>query len=438
MSTVYSQEYLQQLAAAQRAQQTSAAFLEINDVAINYNTEYEAIEAMSQEISPYGEAWYYDPVRNAAGDVIGMDYVQVPTSVENPPAVINSNVTNPVFTKNNGRIRINGSGGGTPPNKFSKGAKLLSTELPAGSTVAGRLGWLAAATALGTKLGKTLSSAIYQLGGGWEYNPENWRNLVDENSPLDDLDKAALRILFGLDEETGSVTPYLNSDGLGAMFLTMLQSGVYNQGTYEADYTGEEFPGLDAFTLPLTMVSGMTHFVLPGTSGVYREYYANEPCDYVVLMQNETGSDMVMHFLSETPFSISQVIASGGSAQILYSGSVTTASGKTIYYCNPSLVGYYFHNSWDYYGLPSNTYDGSSVPYPYVTATIVYDGNVSGGQGKEGVEDDTAGATYIPTPNTITGTDLDTVNQQLPLVGMVIRPRSHVTPIFNPLMHIGL
>ena len=93
-------------------------------------------------------------------------------------------MSNPVFTKTGERIRINGSGGGTPPNKFSKGAKFLSTELPAGSTVAGRLGWLVAATALGAKLGKKISSTFYDLGGGWEYNPENWRALVDENSHL--------------------------------------------------------------------------------------------------------------------------------------------------------------------------------------------------------------------------------------------------------------
>ena len=41
MSIAYSAEYwATKLAEAQRAQQTSAAFLEINDVAINYNTEY--------------------------------------------------------------------------------------------------------------------------------------------------------------------------------------------------------------------------------------------------------------------------------------------------------------------------------------------------------------------------------------------------------------
>lgn len=395
MSIAYSQEYLQQLAAAQRAQQTSAAFLEINDVAINYNTEYEAFEAMSEMISPYGEAWYYDPVRNAAGDVIGMDYVQVPTSVENPPAVINSNVTNPVFTKNNGRIRINGSGGGTPPNKFSKGAKLLSTELPAGSTVAGRLGWLAAATALGTKLGKTLSSAIYELGGGWQYDPENWRSLVDSNSPLDDLDKAALRILFGLDEETGSVTPYLNSDALGAMYLTMLQSGAYTPT--EATYTGEA--DVTGVPQPLMLIPSNTITFSVDSGQTYKtETFAN--ADYICLM-SDGGQIRIM------PFGHVGTI-SGSIIGTAYSYTGTTAAGTTFYYNT------YYSQFIDRVVLPGSltsrintisTYDWDKF------GTVIYDGTVAGDM--PGVDDDTTGATYIPTPDTITGTDLDTVNEQL-------------------------
>lgn len=395
MSIAYSQEYLQQLAAAQRAQQTSAAFLEINDVAINYNTEYEAFEAMSEMISPYGEAWYYDPVRNAAGDVIGMDYVQVPTSVENPPAVINSNVTNPVFTKNNGRIRINGSGGGTPPNKFSKGAKLLSTELPAGSTVAGRLGWLAAATALGTKLGKTLSSAIYELGGGWQYDPENWRSLVDSNSPLDDLDKAALRILFGLDEETGSVTPYLNSDALGAMYLTMLQSGAYTPT--EATYTGEA--DVTGVPQPLMLIPSNTITFSVDSGQTYKtETFAN--ADYICLM-SDGGQIRIM------PFGHVGTI-SGSIIGTAYSYTGTTAAGTTFYYNT------YYSQFIDRVVLPGSltsrintisTYDWDKF------GTVIYDGTVA--DDMPGVDDDTTGATYIPTPDTITGTDLDTVNEQL-------------------------
>ena len=395
MSIAYSQEYLQQLAAAQRAQQTSAAFLEINDVAINYNTEYEAFEAMSEMISPYGEAWYYDPVRNAAGDVIGMDYVQVPTSVENPPSVINSNVTNPVFTKNNGRIRINGSGGGTPPNKFSKGAKLLSTELPAGSTVAGRLGWLAAATALGTKLGKTLSSAIYELGGGWQYDPENWRSLVDSNSPLDDLDKAALRILFGLDEETGSVTPYLNSDALGAMYLTMLQSGAYTPT--EATYTGEA--DVTGVPQPLMLIPSNTITFSVDSGQTYKtETFAN--ADYICLM-SDGGQIRIM------PFGHVGTI-SGSIIGTAYSYTGTTAAGTTFYYNT------YYSQFIDRVVLPGSltsrintisTYDWDKF------GTVIYDGTVAGDM--PGVDDDTTGATYIPTPDTITGTDLDTVNEQL-------------------------
>ena len=393
MSVVYSSEYLEQLAMAQRAQQTSAAFLEINDVAINYNTEYEAFEAMSQSISPYGEAWYYDPIRNAAGDVIGMDYVQVPTSVENPPAVINSNVSNPVFTKTGERIRINGSGGGTAPNVFSKGAKLLSTELPAGSTVAGRLGWLAAATALGTKLGKTLSSAIYELGGGWQYNPEDWKYLVDENSPLDELDKAALRILFGLDEETGSVTPYLASDALGAMYLTMLQSGAYTPT--EATYTGEA--DVTGVPQPLLLIPGGTiMFSRDGGQTWVTVTFTNT--DYICVTQE---TDLTVRII---PFGHTGIISASDSGTA-YSQTGVTAAGTTFYYNTYHTGGYTLPGSLA--SRVNNTNNIEWIKY----GTVIYDGTVAGDM--PGVDDDTTGATYIPTPDTITGTDLDTVNQQL-------------------------
>ena len=393
MSTVYTPDaWAAKLAEAQRAQQASNAFLEINDIAINYNTEYEAFEAMAQNISPYGEAWYYDPVRNAAGDVIGMDFVQVPTSVENPPAVINSNVSNPVFTKTGERIRINGSGGGTPPNKFSKGAKFLSTELPAGSTVAGRLGWLVAATALGTKLGKTISSVIYDLGGGWEYNPENWRALVDADSPLDDLDKAALRILFGLDEETGSVTPYLASDALGAMYLTMLQSGAFTPT--EATYTGEA--DVSGVPQPLMLIPGNAiSLSLDGGQTYSMVTFTNT--DFICVTRGGGATRVI-------PFGHTGVIsASDGGTDFSFTG--TTAEGTTFYYntkhsgnytITPTLssrINYTTNADWNKYG------------------TIIYDGTVAGDL--PGVTDDTEGATDFPNPNTITGTDLATVNQQL-------------------------
>ena len=393
------------LAEAQRAQQASNAFLEINDIAINYNTEYEALEAMAQNMSPYGEAWYYDPVRNAAGDVIGMDFVQVPTSVENPPAVINSNVSNPVFTKTGERIRINGSGGGTPPNKFSKGAKFLSTELPAGSTVAGRLGWLVAATALGAKLGKKISSTFYDLGGGWEYNPENWRALVDENSPLDDLDKAALRILFGLDEETGSVTPYLDSDALGAMYLTLLQSGAFGNSIE----FGDTLPVADTFTPSSEFITGTVEslvtsympefFFEAGRDPLY--YYEQYKTWPAILCGEVNGSLSLLLYYTVPTVTSTSVEVVGVDGGVMYTNSPVTSIPASHHLSKGS-------GSWSF---------GSSSSYPTGAVTAHYDLypliNATVRSAREGVENDTEGATDFPNPNTITGTDLATVNQQL-------------------------
>lgn len=407
MSIAYTQEYWQELLAAHEAQQTSAAFLEINDVAINYNTEYEAFEAMANARSPYGEAWYYDPVRNVNGEVIGMDYVQVPTSVENPPAVIDSNVANPVFTKNGERIRINGSGGGTPPNAFSKGAKTAGTGSSIAS-VAGKVGITIAVAGLGIKLGKLLSRGLYELGAGWQFNPDNWSSIL-EGDELEPFDKWAMRTLFGLDDNTGEITPYMPSDSLAAMYLTMLNSGAYATGDIEATYTGSY--NVSGVPQPLQLFLSGQHFIITNTSGsaYFREVYF-ENCDYVVAYTTTSDPNSLSVFglsLNNTPSYMERTSQTGSYYRTTGQYTITALDGSTVV----KYVRYGYNISRGVVtGIPVNQASGNITDRKLVT--VIYLGTVTQESPMEGVDDD-PNATDIPNPNTITGTDLNTIDQQL-------------------------
>lgn len=397
MSIVYSQEYLQSLLATQ---QSSVSFLEINDIAMNYNTEYEAFEAVANTVNPYGEAWYYDPVRNAAGDVIGMDYVQVPTGVQNPPAVIDSNVSNPVFTTGGERVRINGSAGGSGSSIFSKGAKVLSTELPT-DTLASKVGWGIAAVSLGTKLGKAISRGIYDITGNWAYDPENWDTIVQSDS-IDELDKFVFRTLLGLNNN-GDITPYMPADALGAMFLTMLQNGSYDPNGYTSDLN------TNTFTQPIPSNSSE---VMVTTSGWTYDITMPDGVK-MALTRYELGTWLGYIIASATPNQTYEerryqgdVLKNDYVRDIPYS---YTYDGKTVYY-NRARQWQYNYNDIIITGVTSagSVYDVEPYAGP-VAWTLIYGEH----HGVDGIEDDTTGATYIPNPNTITGRDLDTVNQQL-------------------------
>lgn len=397
MSIAYSQEYLQTLL---DTQQTSASFLEINDIAINYNTEYEAFEAMANTANPWGEAWYYNPVRNAAGDVIGMDYVQVPTSVQNPPAVINSNVSNPVFTTGGERVSINGSGGGSGSNVFSKGAKTTAGDAPV-STLSSKVGWGIAAASLGMTLGKEFSRGVYDITGEWEYNPDNWASMVETDS-LDDLDKFAFRMLFGL-HENGNIQPYMSADALGAMFLTMLANGSYDPTGYTSDLNTA------SFTQPIPTNSSE---VIVSTSGW--TYDITMPEDVKMSLSRYQLDDWLGYIIAsptanqtyEQKDYYGETLRNDRVIDMPYS---YTYDGKTVYY-NRSTTFSYQYPDLIITGVTSAGSVDDISPYAGPIAwTIIYGES----HGTEGLEDDTTGATYIPNPNTITGRDLDTVNQQL-------------------------
>lgn len=398
MSIAYTPEsWAAKLAEAQAAQTANTSWDAVNIIKnsqpelSNYDIINRFPDFIESDTASYGYA-YKTVTFNKAGEAIGVDFVDVTETVQNPPAVIDSNIGGASYGAGSRTIKVNGGAGGSGTTIFSKGAKVLSTDLPAGSTVAGRLGWLAAATALGTKLGKTLSSAIYELGGGWEYNPENWRALVDADSPLDDLDKAALRILFGLDEETGSVTPYLNSDALGAMYLTMLQSGAFTPT--EATYTGEA--DVSGVPQPLLLIpSNVISYSIDGGQTYRTVTFTNT--DYICVI-NDGGVSRII------PFGHTGVISASDAGEA-YSFTGVTAAGTTFYYNTYHTGGYTFPA-----GIASRVnYSANTSWIKY--GTVIYDGTVAGDM--PGVDDDTEGATYFPSPSTITGTDLDTVNQQL-------------------------
>lgn len=418
MSYAYSEEYLAQLRASAQTQQASTAWAEVNsayETILNTQpnlTAYDYINSLpdyiESETASYGKA-YKTVTFNNAGEAIGVDFVDVNQTVVNPPAVIDSNISNAAYGGSGNRVLVNGSAGGTRPNVMSKGAKFLSTDLQA-NTLASKIGWGIAAVSLGTKLGKFISQGIYDVTGAWQYDPANWSSIVESDN-IDDLDKWAFRTLFGLDDETGSVTPYLNSDALGAMFLTLLATGAYSQGDYSIDTESIDTSMLNNpsnYDFNNALPNGTTVTLINPTTGAFRTYeftsgsgytYVNLPSDTVTWVSDQPFTAM------RTLYNAQGVVTS----QETYTGYALTYKNTTYYttsaaYWNVFNTGASISNPTNFSANQPQTWDLAYVSYNYITE--------SGGS-PDWIEDDTTGATYIPTPDTITGTDLSTVNQQL-------------------------
>lgn len=177
-----------------------------------YPTQYEAVKSVPNTVI----------TKNKYGDVIGVDMEIMTPKEFNPPAVIDSNVPNTMYTGGGGNYggsgyKMNGSAGGTSPHVFSSGAKSVSTGTKV-LTAAGTALNTVFAAALGAKLGKAINSSF---GGQYAWKEEDWEKWVSEK---DSLDQAVFRYLFDIDGNT-----YVPEEMLASMYKMLDEMGAYSE-----------------------------------------------------------------------------------------------------------------------------------------------------------------------------------------------------------------
>lgn len=149
-------------------------------------------------------------------------------------------LSTPITSKldNDGKVEL-GQGG----TQYSGG-----TMAGAALTIIGGVQASVAAAATGFALGKTISSTLYDTFPDFfdshemEYfNPEKWGDMADiwEDATGSSLVGDAIRLLYGVNENTGEATAYLREDQLEFFAAYLANMGVFNDNSY--DYTGVQY-----------------------------------------------------------------------------------------------------------------------------------------------------------------------------------------------------
>lgn len=114
--------------------------------------------------------------------------------------------------------------------KFTNGVKgVLNTP------VAGKITPAIMAASAGIQLGKTIDSAIYNIGTAMgkhppeELNPETWNNITADMSDkgLEGVDKWAFNTIFGLNPDTGEATMYADENAFAYMAQYLKSLGIF-------------------------------------------------------------------------------------------------------------------------------------------------------------------------------------------------------------------
>lgn len=123
--------------------------------------------------------------------------------------------------------------------KFTNGVKgVLNTP------VAGKITPAIMAAAAGIQLGKTIDSAIYNIGKAMganppeELNPETWNNITADMSDkgLEGIDKWAFNTIFGLNPKTGEATMYADENAFAYMAMWLQNNDFFiNEETVNYD-----------------------------------------------------------------------------------------------------------------------------------------------------------------------------------------------------------
>lgn len=342
------------------------------------------------------------------------------TTVTNP---INSNISQTF----RGKVR-NFYGG---INEFD--SSNLQTWVPQRFPVSGGLGSKAmyvlssvgqalTAVSVGTWLGKTIDSALYNVNPNyWDsiglssLNPETWSSITNgDDSPFAGL----FNMILGIDGENGTAKAYMNQNALAYMAYALYQNGWFSSGTPEYTIDTSQYSNWpESITVPIPI---QYYGECIGTLATCQYTITNLPSDWLCVMstpQSGRGCATYLFHLGDATLSNTHI---GTYTRFKNDGSDShtddfVAMSRTV---DTTLNGTTF-TRYTVSGYPSLSYFGTLVSnnlYQYINinfldnvATVLFDGTEIQPSTVDGVSNQ-PNATL---PNTSTWNDIPSTLQSL-------------------------
>lgn len=303
-------------------------------------------------------------------------------------------------------VNINGNwgGDGTTGYNVTSGAQITGSPNIL-ATIADRASLAVTGINIGAKLGAKIDEALYSLAPDWwdanfpSINPQTWPSLVGEN----ELGQKFFRMLFGI-RDTG-VTAYVDEKVLAQVYQMFRDKGVFSSGESISNYDGDT----SQFPLPsvTSLAVSQSYTQINTDTGVeYVNTFEGSAPIYVVATPGVTNDFMTLTIVSEEPITRVELNRSTGRTyRTTYNTSRLTYNNNT-YYGNQFSVR---TDAFTYTGLALN--DTPNTISEKQIATVVLDGTITTVSPVDGITP--IGQDWAYPPLNITGTDLDTVLQQL-------------------------
>lgn len=367
----------------------------------------------------YSRLPQYRITRTIDGTVIGTDWSQSlnklsrvdyadPTARQLLDEQINSLFSNSGSANygagNAYNVNINGNwgGNGTSGYNVNSGAQIAGSASTL-ATIADRASLAVTGINIGAKLGAKIDEALYNIDPQWwdanfpTINPQTWTSLAGEN----EFGQQFVRVLFGI-RDTG-VTAYVDEKVLAQVYQMFRDKGAFGSGETISNYYGDtsRFPNPNITSL----IIGSDLLAIAKTGNLQYRYtfFGSAPVYCVAIVVTDSIFSGIA--VSLQPFTARQTnVKTGDWTDTAVNRTYTTFNNTTYYQYTFSLP----YRNFDIYG-PIN-YLNYSLDNRQ-TATIVLDGTITSTSPIDGITPIGQGWAYPPT--NITGTDLDTVLQQL-------------------------
>ena len=370
-------------------------------------TEQEIIRAL-------GNAPQVQPVYSVDGNhVLGYDWAEPRSAdlssynfiVENA----DSNSGQYGYSNNGINVNIPSNWGGSSGNyTVNSGATLASTGSRL-ATIADKASLAVTGVNIGAKLGAAIDGALYSLDPEWwdthypTINPQTWTSLATSTGG-----EQFIRTLFGI-PQVGQTTAYVDERVIAQTYQMLRDAGVFSTG--EESYSVNDTTGLDmtGITQPINVGDSPLNVWVESTGTLYRTFEAN-PNDVILVSQFNVTNSYTSLWFSRNPFTIRVTrLPSGNYRDWPATSHTTTIKGTTFTYYYSNAGGTAIETGTTITNLPSSSVTPESNKN--TIAYILFYGDHHQTTPVDGITP--IGGTWQYPPTNITGTDLDTVLQQL-------------------------
>lgn len=349
-----------------------------------------------------------------SGKILGYDFAKDFPNSTPASSAINSNTQTGAFNNSfNSNIPANAvpPSSEVPTGGMNSGAKLSGVGTTV-ATVADKISLAMAGVALGTKLGKLIDSGIYAFNPTWfdehfpTINPETWDDMATTEGG-----KQFIRTIFGLQND--EATMYLDERLLAQTYMMLLANGAYGGGGGSSATIEDTSPLLGGEPYPIPTYFEISDTINANTSATetFRKCVVTQSSAPVYALRAETvngGNQLIL--ISEQSFRCDYWNNSQNPRNIGNDGNFTN-NGLSVYF---TYLGIGDSPLTTPYAPPVD-----STPCPYFSNNlywnmlyIIKNGTITTGGELDGVSNNPNATLYID-PSQITGTDLNTVLQQL-------------------------